>query len=188
MKFLFSYSTLEETLRLSARPCNIVYNYLSTVLGKLTLLVFSTITTVSIWCGFKFVDVERTTVAHLYICTIKTTGTTITTRIAKTYFPRDYAILNWRMASLQPSCIWSIAIAVSITTTCGHLFAWYKPVPSFSQIVVILTSSWRREAFPSGVVIYGPVRLAFRLFCTCKNKQTDKGQQNKESVKRIDFF
>ena len=187
MKFLSSYSTLEETLRLSARPCNIVYNYLSKVLGKLTLLVFSTITTVNIWCGFKFVDVERTTVAHLYICTIKTTGTTITTRIAKTYFPRDYAILNWRMASLQPSCIWSIAIAGSISTTCGHLFAWYKPVPSFSQIVVILISSWRREAFPSGVVIYGPVRLAFRLFCTCKNKQTDKGQQNKVSVKRIDF-
>ena len=139
-----------------------------------TLLIFSTITTARIWRGFQFVDVERTTVAHLYICTITTTVTTITSRIAKTYFPRDHAILNWRMASLQPSCIWSIAIAGSISTTCGHLFAWYKPVPSFSQIVVILTTSWRRETFPSGVVIYGPVRLAFRFFCTWKkNKQTN---------------
>ena len=147
----------------------------------MTLSVFSTKTTVLIWCGFQFVDVERTAVSHLYICTILTTVTTVTTwtSIAKTHFPRDHPFLYWRMASLQPSCIWSIAIAVSITTTCGHLFAWYKPVPSFSQIVVILISSWRREAFPSGVVIYGPVRLAFRFFCTWKNKQTNKRQNNK---------
>ena len=146
--------------------------------GEWTLLIFSTITTTRIWSGFQFVDVERTTVAHLYICTILTAVTTITTTIAKTDFPRDHAILNWWMASLQPSCIWSIAIAGCVITTCGHLFAWYKPVPSFSQIVVIFITPWRREAFSSGVVIYGPVRLAFRFFCTWikTNKQTTAQQ------------
>ena len=48
-------------------------------LFHLTLLVFSTITTVLIWCGFQFVDVERTAVSHLYICTILTTTVTTVT-------------------------------------------------------------------------------------------------------------
>ena len=63
---------------------------------QITLLIVGTITTIVIWCGFQFVDIERTTVAYLYICIIWTT----VSRVAETHFPSDHPVIKWRMTFL----------------------------------------------------------------------------------------
>lgn len=71
-----------------------------------TQLILRTITTI-IWCGFQFVDIERTTVANLYIYALLATGVlslavSVTTLIiTETHFPRYHPFLNRRMTSLQ---------------------------------------------------------------------------------------
>ena len=72
-----------------------------------TQLILRTVTAI-IWCGLQFVDIERTTVANLYIYTLLTTvvnlllAVSVTTLIiTETHFPRYHPFLNGWMASLQ---------------------------------------------------------------------------------------
>ena len=72
-----------------------------------TQLILRTVTAI-IWCGLQFVDIERTTVANLYIYTLLTTGVNLllavsvtTLIITETHFPRYHPFLNGWMASLQ---------------------------------------------------------------------------------------
>ena len=144
-------------------------------------LILRTVTAI-IWCRLQFVDIERTTVANLYICTLLTTGvlspiavTRTALIITETHFPRYHPVLNRRMTSLKWSLIWSITIAGRrrISATCGQLFACYKSVPSLRKIVIALCLPWPKTII-SCRVIYGPVSLTFRLISTYKLNEINK--------------
>ena len=91
-----------------------------------TLLVLGTITKITRWCGFQFVDVEISTISNLNINPVTTTIWALETNCSS-----NQAIWDGRMTSKKPALIVCSAVAWASWVRSCHLFTDQKSVPAF---------------------------------------------------------
>ena len=90
-----------------------------------TLLVLGTITKITRWSGFQFVDVEISTISNLNVHPVTTT-----IWVLETNFSSNQAIWNGRMASKKLALIVCSAVAWAPSMRGCHLFTDQKSVPA----------------------------------------------------------